>query len=639
MSTLPAELWDYALSLLPPEELQRTALALSRALATSAAPASHVSHALLWRFLHIRREGQAWQCIQRLREEEEGTAQAVRTVNVEVWRDDPQLLINFLLSLPSLRSLSLTVGPLAAPEHLDDLVSPTSLSRTKSWHQLEQLSFRFNPYVSERSYYTFLKGAYFDSLVEGLTNLPVEAAPGLRRLAFSQDLPPTHGTVRKETLAFGLHDLADSLDSVNIFFQLTPLTLLSQSPLASHLTHLSFRLPRRNLLTALTDLPVSPLHKPPFPSLKHLDLSTTHVVDDARFPTLLRLLPRLESLVLDRCSGLISAEAVEEPTAVATLRWLGKCCGTIGLSRSEDALRSWRRIAKDRPSDAPNISRSSRASSTRTSASTTRTPTPAINTGAEGGDSLVPPVRDLIVIPPPSSLRYLGLGLHDLTPRATALWHRAFGEGYRDGLKRTVEKVEEGVERWERWTRQGVVGDGTRRLMTFADGLPGETGRVAEKQKGEADGEEEHDEDRDPTFARFASLRRLVPVTPSQAKTLLAALLTELDPSSSTFNLCTAPDCSNRPGVPHLSLAAATALGGFGEADPDALGAKKLVNGEGGRRKTKDEETRERREKERKAWADEAEEERVRRREWGERHSPGCAHERAREAWGLEQFA
>ncbi|GAA5899459.1 hypothetical protein JCM6882_009122 [Rhodosporidiobolus microsporus] len=674
MSTLPAELWDHLLSLLSPRELQHTALALSRALATPSTPASHISHALLWRFLQVKREGQAWQCIQRLREEAPGTAEAVRSVNVEVWRDDAQLLINLLLSLPALRSLSLSVGPLAAPEHLDDLVSPASLARTGRWNQLEQLSFRFNPYVSERSYYTFLKGTYFDSLLHALTNVPPSSAPKLRRLAFAQDLPPTHGAVRKETLAFGLHDLADSFDQVQIssikvptsgrygrklktdkmefaqpiiFFQLAPLTLLAQSPLAANLTHLTFRLPRRNLLTALTDFPISPLHKPPFPSLKHLDLSTTHVVDDARFPTLLRMLPTLESLVLDRCSGLISAEAMEEPTAVATLRWLGKCCGGIGLSRAEDALRAWRRIAKDRPADAPNLSRPSRPSSTRTStAASTRAGTPATDgnatsAGGNGGDSLVPPVRDLVLIPPPSALKHLGLGLHDLPPRATALWHRAFFEGYRDALRRAVEKAEEGVERWERWGRQGVLGDGTRRLCTFEDAVEEEegSGEGGERRARAGEGEEdEDDDDPDPTFARFSRLRRLVPLSPSRAKSLLSTLLSQLD--SPTFSFCPPPACSNAPGVPHLSLAAATALGGFGEADPEALGGpaggkKKLEGG----RKTKEEEAGERREKERKAWDDEAREERAREESWEERHTKGCAHERAREAWGLEQFA
>ncbi|GAA5851297.1 hypothetical protein JCM8547_004199 [Rhodosporidiobolus lusitaniae] len=618
-STLPAELWDHCLSLLDPRHLQHTAVALQQAL-----PHTHLSRALLWRNLQVKRQGQALQCITQLRDEDEGTREAVRTVNVEVWRDDTQLLVNLLLSLPAVRAIDFSVGPTAAPDEIEDLVEPAGLTRTGRWKHLEQLSFRYNPYVSERSYYRFLAGAYFDSSVHSLCRLPPSSAPKLTRLSFAQDLPPLHGTIRPETLAFGLHNLGleDQLDSLQInkivvptsgrynrrtvktdprefaqpivFHQLSCLTALSQSPLGSHLTSLSFRLPKRNLLPSLTDLPISPFHTPPFPFLKHLDLSTTHLVDDARFPLLLRLFSGLEALTLDRCSGLISQGAEEEPNAVAMLRWLGKCIGSIGLSRADDATRSWRRIAKDRPSDAPNV-RSSRTS-TSTSHSTS-TPAPV-------GDALVPPVKELIVLPPPSALLSLGLGLHDLPPRTALLWRKAFFEGYRDAHKRTVERVEDGIERWERWMTAGKLGEGTRRFVTFEDAL---SSLGVEGGKG---GEEEHEEDPDPTFARFCATRHLVPLSLSHAHELLS-LITSL-PSS--FTLCLTPDCSNAPGVPHLS---------FAETE------------EGGRKE--DPVLRRRREKE--AWEAEDREEEERLGKWGQRHEKGCAHERRRQEWGLGQFS
>lgn len=67
-------------------------------------------------------------------------------------RDDPQLLANLLGSFPKVTALETTVGPLFAPEQLEEL-----LEKPKWRSAIEQLAFRFNPYVEERSYYTFLK--------------------------------------------------------------------------------------------------------------------------------------------------------------------------------------------------------------------------------------------------------------------------------------------------------------------------------------------------------------------------------------------------------------------------------------------------------------------------------------------------
>lgn len=185
------------------------------------------------------------------------------------------------------------------------------------------------------------------------------------------------------------------------------------------------------------------------------------------------------------------------------------------------------------------------------------------------------------------------------------MWEKAFFEGYRDGIKRTAEKLEDGLEKWERWNGQGKLADGTRRLVTFADGLPELLLPVGE---GSPEKEEE-EEDADPTFSRFASFRRLVPVSPHQGREIHSTLLSH--PAS--FSFCTTPDCSDRPGVPHLSFASTE---------------------EGGGRK---EDVGERREKEKNAWEEEARDERERVERGG--HKPGCAHLRAREEWSLEQYA
>lgn len=220
---LPAELWDHVLLQLDPDELQHTTLALSRALGNRVS----ISRAVWWRHLAVTRQGQAWQCIQQLRNEPQGTR--VESLTVQLWREDQQLLVNLALAPPleSVRALSLTVGPLAAPEHVQDLLDPVALRRNPNrFRKLEQLAFRFNPYCQERSYYTFLKvrsppvratwthhtltcpdraqGAYFDVAPLALAAIGTSEMPQLRRLSFIQDLPPTHGSVKKETPAFGL---------------------------------------------------------------------------------------------------------------------------------------------------------------------------------------------------------------------------------------------------------------------------------------------------------------------------------------------------------------------------------------------------------------------------------------------------
>lgn len=161
---LPLELLDYVLSLVPPSQLQHTTLALLSALQLP------ISLAALFRHLRLTRSGQSWQLAQLLHHPSHSDFRSsVRTVVVQAWRcvlssqltiaelilphrDDPQLLANLLGSFPRVTALAMTVGPLFAPEQLEEL-----LERPKWRSAIEQLSFRFNPYVEERSYYTFLK--------------------------------------------------------------------------------------------------------------------------------------------------------------------------------------------------------------------------------------------------------------------------------------------------------------------------------------------------------------------------------------------------------------------------------------------------------------------------------------------------
>ncbi|GAA5861661.1 hypothetical protein JCM3774_002661 [Rhodotorula dairenensis] len=629
---LPAELWDHVLVQLDPDELQHAALSLARALGHRVA----ISRAVWWRHLRVTRDGQAWQCIAALRHEPAATSEAVQSLQVQVWRDDPQMLVNLALQLPAVRSIALTVGPVAAPEHIEELLDPVALrrNRTGRFKQLGQLALRFNPYCAERSYYTFLAGAYFDVAPLSLARMHPDDLPELRRLSFVQDLPPTHGTVKKETPAFGLHELQEGLAGLElqdgaappepdpepvaavhvagkyvgrkrkgdkmdfaqpiVFFQLACLTRLALSPVGAQLTHLTFRLPRRNLLTALTEMPPSSTSfalATPFPALQHLDLSTTHVADDLRVPILLKLYTKLETLVLDRCEGLVSRDAIEEPTALATLRWLGKCCGGVGLARADDMARTWRRVVKERPADAPSL--------------------PATSTA-----DVVPPVRDVLVLPPPCTLRSLGLGLHDrLPPRVVKKWERAFRDGYDDALDRVEERADEVKERWGRWSRTGKLEEATRRVVVFRDALAAlqlPPAAVPFDSSEADDGEL----DQDPLFARFCRARGLLPLSPlapsAQVASLSLAHTASYHARATEFSLCLVPDCSNRPGVPHLTLNPAS---GAGREDPH-----------------------ERREREKRVWEQERTDELGScdkagwRRPVGE-HKERCAHLVGREAW------
>jgi len=66
----------------------------------------------------------------------------------------------------------------------------------------------------ERSYFVFLKGTYFDSIVLNLSSWTLDTAPKLKRLDFTQDLSPNHGVKRKDTPAFGLHEIRQELNEI-----------------------------------------------------------------------------------------------------------------------------------------------------------------------------------------------------------------------------------------------------------------------------------------------------------------------------------------------------------------------------------------------------------------------------------------
>lgn len=235
----------------------------------------------------------------------------------------------------------------------------------------------------------------------------------------------------------------------------------------------------------------------------------------------------------------------------------------------------------------------------------------------------MPPVRDVLVLPPPCSLRSLGLGLHDrLPPRVVRKWERAFSEGYEEALERAEERARDVRERWERWSRTGKLEEGTKRVVVFRDALDHLEMPPAALPYGLSDegssGGETGPIDPDPLFARFCTGRTLLPLSPlaspSEVSSLAHAHTAAYHARSDLFTLCLVPDCSNRPGVPHLALNPA---GGGGREDPL-----------------------ERQAREKEVWEQERRDEDPRRAEaWRrprEEHRGGCAHLEGRDAWRLK---
>lgn len=64
--------------------------------------------------------------------------------------------------------------------------------------------------------YIRAQGAYFDVAPLSLARMQPDDLPQLRRLSFVQDLPPTHGVVKKETPAFGLHEVQEGLAGLSV---------------------------------------------------------------------------------------------------------------------------------------------------------------------------------------------------------------------------------------------------------------------------------------------------------------------------------------------------------------------------------------------------------------------------------------
>lgn len=215
---------------------------------------------------------------------------------------------------------------------------------------------------------------------------------------------------------------------------------------------------------------------------------------------------------------------------------------------------------------------------------------------------MIPPVKELFLIPSPPNLTHLGLGLHDnlSNTSTTRVWTKSFEKGYVEAIEKSKGRIQEFLDRWELWERQGKLLDGTRRLCTFSDALTTPSFRAL--HRGWSDVQKEGEEELDPLFEKFMDSRGLVKISPSIAYDLLELHDGKLRQG---IELCFEPDCSDLPGVPRLS---------FGENGKDSM------------------EDREEREK----VIDQVEREDKERRR-ARKHVHGCAHLRGREAWEVDK--
>ncbi|WAR62641.1 hypothetical protein PtB15_15B228 [Puccinia triticina] len=331
MDRLPSELWELILRQIPNSLLRQTCLSL-RTL-TPHIPLSHQ-----YRHLAIASDAE----LSRLRTDtappNAHLAALIHSVSLSAWRlRDNNLLINLINSAPNTRLIFLHIGPLFAPEQLDDLLR-------KHKPSLELLLLRFNQNVSIRSYEPFLKGAYFDTCLELLAKWP--ETPCFQSLSFVQDPPPQ--PVEKQIQHEGI---AQPI----ILFRFWAITALAVSPLGRHLRRLRLRIPGRNLAGALTststrvervdvgpalhvDLPV-----PPFPSLEFLDISTSALPSVVTgLGPILRRFPCLTHLVIDRAGLIVPARFPADMDRVdETLRAIGSSVATAGLPRALEAKKLW----------------------------------------------------------------------------------------------------------------------------------------------------------------------------------------------------------------------------------------------------------------------------------------------------------
>ena len=388
-------------------------------------------------------------------------------------RTDSDLLVNLVTEFVRLKALHLSVGPLFAPEHLEELLQ-------KPFSDIQLLSLRFNPYVDRASYTIFLKGLYFDiGILKLATAWP--SNPSFRSLSLVQDPIPSHADLVAAALEANIAAPRHAHAQPIVFFKLSCLSVLGAASIAANVEDLRIRIPNRSILTAITSSSTSSTTTPAthaailpqlFPALRHLDISTTYVNCDGAFQNLFKRHPSLTHLVVDR-TGLIRFGQAEE-----VVRQIGSLVAAIGVNRATEALKVYRAAARAQvarqqayrqaqsnliPPNEQNghlaaLQPSRRGRSSYATERRVRTPTSRIGAINELADALSGISLESVTIKPvilaacPSLVSLAcGVGIHpDMDADTRPQWDRDFDEGWREGLQRTVAFNEEKIEEYER---------------------------------------------------------------------------------------------------------------------------------------------------------------------------------------------
>ncbi|TIB04689.1 hypothetical protein E3P96_01542 [Wallemia ichthyophaga] len=360
LTKLPSELWSCVLEQLEPRDQSSSTAALMIAFPKAPVDFKHV-----WTHIHLRNELQVKALNLKLVNDKEMKISLQRepflgqSLRHSALLGDPYYLINVYEVLKQAHLLSLFVGPAFAPEHLAELFR-------KPRRNLKTLNIHFRPYLKRRSYYQFLKGAYFDSTLEELARRwPINA--NLTRVSFIQDNPPSiEYKASKERLpieeeeSVELVDHSTYLNSYSggpstmfrnklltedlpkkfahpiVFFNLSHcLTQFASSDFASSVEHFRLRVPQRDVATSLSV-------QGSLPHVTSLDLSTTTIRvggPDANLASLLRRLSKLQYLVLDQ-TDVLGADRkfinlVARDRAKKAARAIGQLCATTGLVRAK----------------------------------------------------------------------------------------------------------------------------------------------------------------------------------------------------------------------------------------------------------------------------------------------------------------
>ncbi|KAI0071454.1 hypothetical protein K474DRAFT_1652499 [Panus rudis PR-1116 ss-1] len=265
LADLPAELYASILDHVPISSLQYTTAALLHAVPRAPIPLHY-----LYTCVRLRSPKKVVLFYQHLLKYKD-VVSLVRMFSLETWEADAEIVVNLMELFPqdTLREIVLFIGPKNfAPEHLQEIFR-------KPRYNLLFLSLRFRPYVQTASYYSFHKGAYFDSTIFALSTWDSH----LPYLSVVQD--PLDPSIAPSNFAQPI-----------VFFRLDPLSHLSTSELGTHLRHFRLRVPDRSIARYITDRPGSLMH------IECLDLSTCRV-NETEAVAILGRFAKLTHLLLD----------------------------------------------------------------------------------------------------------------------------------------------------------------------------------------------------------------------------------------------------------------------------------------------------------------------------------------------------